>query len=266
MDDVFTCSICLDKGDNEKNCCDICEGCQNKWYLESFSSNLVGECISCKKLFYPCEEIVKQKIKNITEKSDVEMIEVEGLEIKKCPGCFTLVEKSEGCPDMFCLKCKTTFDWKTGSMKKVETHINIDSSIFEVDEFFDMNFPHKTLKDFLEWILCSLIIPEDILKSLIFFSEKYYLIKIRCFSRSLISCIFVLLFICVNDFESSIEKNNFCESAFKIIEMNLKMMKKEPIFCRERIDFDFTFFDGGWRDIKNELNDFLIEFDDFLGL
>jgi len=55
-------------------------------------------------------------------KETVETIKVIQKETRKCPGCDIRISKINGCNQMWCVECKTTFDWKTGSKIIGETH------------------------------------------------------------------------------------------------------------------------------------------------
>ena len=46
---------------------------------------------------------------------DVQSVESIKRETKKCPQCSANIFRIEGCNQMFCTNCKTTFDWKTGN-------------------------------------------------------------------------------------------------------------------------------------------------------
>lgn len=37
---------------------------------------------------------------------------------KSCPSCKVMIERSQGCNQMFCVNCKVFFDWKTGRLIK----------------------------------------------------------------------------------------------------------------------------------------------------
>ena len=39
---------------------------------------------------------------------------------KKCPNCFVWISKIEGCDQMFCIECKTPFEWISGKVVKNE--------------------------------------------------------------------------------------------------------------------------------------------------
>ena len=41
---------------------------------------------------------------------------------KPCPKCGELINKNGGCKDMFCINCKTAFNWET--MKIVSENTN----------------------------------------------------------------------------------------------------------------------------------------------
>lgn len=49
---------------------------------------------------------------------------------KRCPNCFMVIEKDGGCDSMFCLGCKTYFNWATaasavpGAHKAVQVNLN----------------------------------------------------------------------------------------------------------------------------------------------
>ena len=52
----------------------------------------------------------------------VETIKLLASDTKKCPGCHSLIYKVNGCDQMWCTKCHTLFDWKSG--KKLENQVN----------------------------------------------------------------------------------------------------------------------------------------------
>ncbi len=69
-----------------------------------------NECLSCKKnLCCKCDSMVD--IKHICI--------VDNNNYKNCPYCNALINKIEGCSYMFCIICKTKFDWNT--MKLINT-------------------------------------------------------------------------------------------------------------------------------------------------
>lgn len=53
---------------------------------------------------------------------DIETVKLIKKETRQCPGCNTHISKIDGCNQMWCVECHTTFDWITGSVVKGKTH------------------------------------------------------------------------------------------------------------------------------------------------
>lgn len=43
-------------------------------------------------------------------------------ECRACPSCATSISKIEGCDQMFCIKCRTAFSWRTGAVESGTIH------------------------------------------------------------------------------------------------------------------------------------------------
>ena len=52
----------------------------------------------------------------------VETVKLLKKDTKNCPGCKALIYKIDGCDQMFCVECKTSFSWKTGEIEKGRLH------------------------------------------------------------------------------------------------------------------------------------------------
>jgi hypothetical protein len=80
-----------------------------------------GRCGMCEHHF--CLECMTEKDPgHECKKDDVASV----LELKKttrpCPKCSILIYKTEGCDQMWCVKCHTTFSWKTGAISNGVVH------------------------------------------------------------------------------------------------------------------------------------------------
>jgi hypothetical protein len=76
LDDKYYCSLC-------KN--DICKECRSKYEKN-----------------------------HICNKDNIELIKIVNAECKNCPKCGINIQKTEGCNQMFCVNCKTKFNYETG--------------------------------------------------------------------------------------------------------------------------------------------------------
>lgn len=67
-----------------------------------------------------CHEVIKDEHKcNLENVESIKMLEKD---TKSCPSCSSLVHKISGCDQMFCVVCKTAFDWKTKKILKGVIH------------------------------------------------------------------------------------------------------------------------------------------------
>ena len=81
------------------------ENCQG--YL-----NLEFHCDLCESSF--CQQCYKKKsFEHTCHPDDILTTNLLKTDTKPCPGCKTPIFKIEGCSQMFCTNCKTTFDWQT---------------------------------------------------------------------------------------------------------------------------------------------------------
>ena len=82
---------------------------------EDFSCGICKSDV-CKK----CHEI---KIEGHECNEDtVASIKAVSAEAKTCPSCATLISKIDGCDQMWCTQCKTSFSWRTGLIETGITH------------------------------------------------------------------------------------------------------------------------------------------------
>jgi len=78
---------------------------------KGYISSRTKKCKTCNiEICNLCEETKKENIDHVCKEDIIESIK----KTKKCPNCFTRIQKSEGCHQMYCILCDTFFDWTTG--------------------------------------------------------------------------------------------------------------------------------------------------------
>ena len=82
---------------------------------ENKTCNLCGvevcrECREIKEGHHKCNEDILKNIKTIEKDS------------KPCPKCSSLINKIDGCDQMYCVKCKTVFSWSTLNIEGGKIH------------------------------------------------------------------------------------------------------------------------------------------------
>lgn len=80
-----------------------------------------GKCGLCQHLF--CTDCMKEKVDgHECRKDDVETVRELRKTTRPCPTCGVLIYKTEGCDQMWCVKCHTTFSWKSGAISQGVVH------------------------------------------------------------------------------------------------------------------------------------------------
>jgi hypothetical protein len=77
------------------------------------------KCEMCE--YYSCNKCFKTKTKKHDDphecvKEDLETAELIKKDCKPCPNCGEFIMRSQGCSQMFCISCKTPWDWNTGKV------------------------------------------------------------------------------------------------------------------------------------------------------
>ena len=77
------------------------------------------KCGICEHFTCPdCHEVIgksKTAVAHICDPNNVASAEAVKKETKQCPGCHNRIYRTEGCSQMWCTGCHTTFDWNTGN-------------------------------------------------------------------------------------------------------------------------------------------------------
>lgn len=88
------------------------DGCQG--FLSTAWKCAICEYYSCSKCFVPKTQ--KQDDPHECKKEDLETATMIKKDSKPCPSCGEFIMKSSGCSMMFCITCKTPWDWNTGKI------------------------------------------------------------------------------------------------------------------------------------------------------
>ncbi len=84
------------------------------------------KCSICEN--YTCKDCLEQigdyeNFKNHTcKKENIESAQLIRKETKSCPNCGVSIFKIDGCDQMWCVQCQTTFSWKTGKVETGKVH------------------------------------------------------------------------------------------------------------------------------------------------
>jgi hypothetical protein len=88
-----------------------CKGFLNEeWYCGLCEQHY---CKSCNELLtenHTCDEDVVETMKLLNKDS------------KSCPKCGTVIHKTSGCAQMWCISCHTAFNWRTGQIENGRIH------------------------------------------------------------------------------------------------------------------------------------------------
>jgi len=84
-----------------------CNGFVNSFWICQLCENITcNHCFNIKNINHLCI------------KDDIETANIIKNNSKPCPNCNISIIKSDGCDQMWCVNCHTTFDWKTLQIKK----------------------------------------------------------------------------------------------------------------------------------------------------
>ena len=74
------------------------------------------KCGTCSRYTCPdCHEPKKSRFDatHVCDENKKQNVELISRDCKSCPSCGVFINKSEGCPQMFCTQCNILFDWNT---------------------------------------------------------------------------------------------------------------------------------------------------------
>jgi hypothetical protein len=82
-------------------------------------------CSACGKIMcMTCREPVAadEYATHVCDRNAIESVKEIETVCKQCPLCKAYIQKADGCNDMFCTVCHTSFNWRTLEISKHETH------------------------------------------------------------------------------------------------------------------------------------------------
>jgi hypothetical protein len=95
------------------------DGC-NAFLNEDFTCGLCASAV-CKKChdILPLTNSIEEHMCNEDTVASIKAVQAEA---RPCPSCTTLISKIDGCDQMWCTQCKTSFSWRTGLVETGVTH------------------------------------------------------------------------------------------------------------------------------------------------
>jgi hypothetical protein len=88
--------------------------------------NSQWRCGICERWTCPqCNEIkgmIRDDPEHICKEENLETARLLRMDTKHCPTCATPIFKIEGCDQMFCTQCQTSFSWRTGRIETGQIH------------------------------------------------------------------------------------------------------------------------------------------------
>ena len=67
-----------------------------------------------------CNELLDEN--HVCDKDVVETMKLLNKDSKSCPKCGTVIHKTSGCAQMWCINCHTAFNWRTGKIENGRIH------------------------------------------------------------------------------------------------------------------------------------------------
>ena len=67
-----------------------------------------------------CNELLDEN--HVCDKDVVETMKLLNKDSKSCPKCGTVIHKTRGCAQMWCINCHTAFNWRTGQIENGRIH------------------------------------------------------------------------------------------------------------------------------------------------
>lgn len=90
---------------------DDCNGfLDNKYECGICDNKICRHCMEIKRENHECDEEKKQTVELLRK------------DTKPCPKCGQLINKINGCDQMYCIKCHTGFSWRTGQVERGNIH------------------------------------------------------------------------------------------------------------------------------------------------
>jgi len=90
-----------------------CPGLNCESFMDEIIEDETYKCITCNLIICKhCE--IKKEINHKCHDDDIKTIQFIKNTTKECPKCCTKIHKIIGCNHMWCVECKTGFEWKTG--------------------------------------------------------------------------------------------------------------------------------------------------------